>query len=257
MKKIGLAAAILIAGCFAGPNPLASSQTTQKAYMLRTVAPVASSILLRSYRYIERLKRFSIEARMQSDDIFRDTMAVTYAHRIEIDVKRPGKLFVSIDGDVKSREYYLNHGDFTVYDIPTRYYGKLRVASNIDDALDYLFEAYGIKTVLANIIYSDLQRRIPPRNKGYYFGESEVEGKLCHHIGFDYPTHSYQVWIEKGAHPLIRKFIIVDKTQPLLPRSEAVLKWDIDPKFPDGFFLFTPEKGDKRIDITPKKGVKS
>lgn len=257
MKKIGLAAAFLIVGMFAGTDAFASSQTTQKAYLLRTVAPVASSILLRSYRYIERLKRFSIEAEMSSDDMYLDRMVVTYTHRVEIDVWRPGKLFVSIDGDVKSREYYLSHGDFTVYDIPTRYYGKLRVSPNIDDALDYLFEAYGIKAVLANIIYSDLEKRIPPRNKGYYFGESEVDGKVCHHIGFDYPSHSYQVWIEKGAHPLIRKFLIVDKTNPLLLRSGATLKWDIDPKFPDGFFLFTPTKGDRHIDITPKQGVES
>jgi len=131
------------------------------------------------------------------------------------------------------------------------YYGRTEIPKTIDKALDYLFEKYDVKSPLANILYSDLDRRIPPKEKGYYFGKSEVDDIICHHIGFVTSEHEFQVWIEEGEKPLIRKFIIIDKTEPSLPRSGTVLRWKLDTKLKTDDFVPDLPADAVRIDIEP------
>jgi hypothetical protein len=160
-------------------------------------------------------------------------------------------LHVWTSGDLKEKAYYINHGKFTVYDALKNYYGTIDVPQTVDKALDYLFEIYGVQSPLANLLYSDLDRRIPPKNKGFYFGKSEVDGIVCHHIGFVAPLQEFQVWIEAGEHPLVRKFIVTDKSKPYLPRSGTLIKWRLAPDFDDDLFVFQkPEKAVK-LDIEP------
>jgi len=229
----------------------ASAAELKKPKLMARVAPVPSALLMNSYRYMGKLKHFSIDAVTTSDDTWLDEMVVTYTHHIHIDLKRPGQLRIITSGDLKEKEYYINNGHFTVYDALTNYYGELEVPKTVDQALDFLFEKYDVKTALANILYTDLDRRIPPKNKGYYFGMSDVDDVACHHIGFVSATQEFQVWIEADDKPLIRKFIIIDKTEPEMPRSGTQLRWNLDEKLDDGLFYFHPPKGAIKIDIEP------
>jgi len=208
-----------------------------------------AAIVMDAYRYLGKLKKFSIDAVTTNDDYFQGEMIATFTHKIHIDLQRPGKLHIEVDGDLKNRSFYLNRGRFSLYDEDLDYYGKLEVPKTIDAALDDLFEKYDIKTALANILYSDLDKRLPPKEKGYYFGISEVDGSECHHIGFANEVQELQFWIEKGVRPLIRKFIIIDKTEKYLPRSGTVLRWDLHPKFDEAIFNFTPSDTLVEIEI--------
>jgi len=218
---------------------------------MEQTALVPSALLLKSYRYMGGLKKFRIDAVTTSDDIYQDKIAVTYLHKIEMDVSRPDRLMIQKHGDIKNKSYYINAGKFTVYDEDTNYYGILDTPKSIDKALDFLFEKYHVKTSLANILYTDLDKRIPPKEKGFYFGISEVGGVPCHHIGFVTEAQEYQVWIEEGARPLIRMFVITDKSDPHRPRSITVLHWDLAPAFDAQHFVFEAPKGAKKIDIEP------
>jgi len=219
--------------------------------LMESRVPVPSALLIHSYRYMGKLKQFSIDAVTTSDEAYWDKMVVTYTHHIHIDMQRPGKLHVWTSGDLKEKAYYLNSGKFTVYDALKNYYGTLEVPPTIDKALDYLFEIYGVQSPLANLLYSDLERRLAPKSKGFYFGKSEVDNVVCHHIGFVTPLQEFQLWIEAGKEPLIRKFIVIDKSKPYFPRSGTVIKWKLNPKFNEGLFIFEQPKGAVKLDIEP------
>jgi len=214
-----------------------ASEGVSQPKLMNGSIPVPSALLMKSYRYMGKLKSFSIDAVTTSDELFLDKMLVTYTHHVHIDLLRPSKLHIWVSGDLKEKAYYINSGTFTVYDALTKYYGQTKVPQSIDKALDFLFEKYDVKSPLANILYSDLDRRIPSKDKGNYFGKSEVDDIVCHHIGFVTPEHEYQIWIEEGKKPLIRKFIIIDKTEPSLPRSGTVLRWKLDSKLKTDYFV--------------------
>ena len=233
------------------PALVTASEDLKKPRLMEGVTPVPAALLIKSYRYMGTLKYFGIDAVTTSDDLYLDEMVVTYTHWVHIDVERPSRLHISVDGDVKSKEYFIDNKQFTVYDNLTNYYGQLAVPQGIDKALDFLFDKYDVKSPLANILYHDLDRRIPPKNKGYYFGISDVDDTPCYHLGFNTPTQEYQVWIEQGDHPVIRKFIIIDKTEPYLPRSGTVLRWNLKTEPAGNVFKFEPPRGAARINIEP------
>jgi|GEM_PF-1470718 len=251
MKWIKPLCTAMLATALAVPAAATVSTEIKTPKLMEGKRPVPSALLMNAYRYMGKLKRFSIDAVTTSDDNYMDRMVVTYTHWVHMDVQRPSKLHIGVSGDLKAKEYYINGKHFTVYDALTNYYGTLEIPEGIDKALDFLFEKYDVKSPLANILYSDLYRRIPPKDKGYYFGISEVEDTPCHHIGFVTPTQEYQVWIASGERPVIRKFVIIDKTEPFFPRSGTVLRWHFDEKASENLFRFDMPKGAVKIDIEP------
>ncbi len=220
----------------------------------KTLYPLPSALVMNAYRYLGKLQMFSIDAVTTNEDEFQNKMLVTYTHWVHIDLQRPDKLHISVDGDLKERDFYLDNGHFTIYDKALGYYGSLQLSGNINAALDDLFEQYDIKTALANVLYSDLYKRIPPKQEGYYFGLSYVGDTVCHHIGFANDVEEIQFWIKKGDRPLIRKFIVIDKTETFLPRSGTILYWNLTPHFDKKVFEFIPPENAREIPIETKIG---
>lgn len=215
--------------------------------------PVASAILMDAYRYLGSLDKFSFDAVTSNDDVYRDIMLVSYHHKVEVSLQRPDKLRVHVAGDIKNKSTYLLHDTFTMIDNERNYYGEVEVPKTIDGALDHLFENFNIKTPLANLLYMDLEKRLPPDSRGYYFGIAHIDGKPCHHIGFTNDTRELQVWIEKGQTPLIKKFVIIDKSTAFTPRSATFIRWDLQPRFDKNYFLFNAPDGAQKISVSVKE----
>ena len=224
----------------------------EKSEGLKTFSPVASAILMDAYRYVGSLDQFSFDAVTSNDDVYRDTMLVSYQHKVEVSLQRPDKLRVHVFGDLKNRSTYLIEDTFTMIDNEHHFYGQVQVPKTIDSALDHLFENFNIKTPLANLLYTDLDKRLPPKHKGYYFGSTLIDGKACHHIGFTNENRELQVWIEKGQTPLIRKFVIIDKVEKLNPRSATLIRWDLQPNFDENHFRFKAPEGALKISVSAK-----
>ena len=226
---------------------LYGSSHVDKTEQARILYPLPAAIVMNAYRYLGKLQHFSVDAVTTNDDYFEGKIIATFTHKIHIDLQRPDRLHIDVDGDLKHRSFYLDRGDFTMVEEDLDYYGKIKVPEKIDSALDRLFENYKIKTALANILYSNLDKRLTPKEKGYYFGISQVEGVPCYHIGFSNEVQALQLWIEKGIRPLIRKFIVIDKTEKYLPRSGTLLHWHLHPEYTPSTFQFIPS--DNSVEI--------
>lgn len=254
MRSIKNILSISMLICLSSTMMLSAEEQTQK---VKTVYPVASIILLDSYRYMGALEKFSFDALTTNDDVFHDKMLKEYTHKVHADLQRPANLRINVSGDIKNRSSYLYNDKFTIFDHDLNFYGELKVPNRMDSALDYLFDAFNIKSPLANLLYTDLDKRLAPKNNGYYFGTVQVDGKSCHHIGFVNEKRELQVWIEKGKSPLIKKFSIIDKSSKFHLRSTTRIRWDLQTDLKEKDFHFNPPKGAVEISIEPvtSKGV--
>ena len=216
---------------------------------IKTTHPVASVILMDAYIYLGSLDYFSFDAITTNDDVFRDLMLKEYTHKIHVDMLRPNKFQMHISGDIKNRSTYIFNDNFAIIDHDLNYYGELKIPKTIDIALDHLYEKFNIKSPLANLLYTDLAKRIAPKDNGYYFGTTRIDGKICHYIGFVNDQRELQVWIEKGQTPLIRKFSIIDKSGKFDLRSTTLLHWDIKPYFKRKHFQFKAPRDAVKISI--------
>jgi len=224
----------------------------EKSERVETAYPVASAILIDAYRYLGSLDYFSFDAITTNDDIYRDVMLQEFTHKVHVDLQRPDKLQIHVTGDIKNRSTYILNNSFNIINHDLNFYGELKVPKTIDSALDHLFEKYEIKAPLANLLYTDLDKRVAPKGKGHYFGTTMVDGKICHYIGFVNDQRELQVWIEKGKTPLIRKFSIIDKSGKVDLRSTTLLRWNIKPYFKRKHFLFKAPKNAEKISVEAK-----
>lgn len=185
----------------------------------------AHKILADAYRFLEEQPAFSLEAVTVNEDSFRDRMVVEVRSHLRVDLDRRGKILVEVDGESANRTSFLNGSHFLVWDRPMNLYGEMEVPEGNDQALDYLYDRFGISTPLANLLYSDLRKRLLPKARGYYFGLRELEGVRCHYIGFVNREKELQVWVRAEGEPLIQRFVVIDKTTKLRLHSATDLHW--------------------------------
>jgi hypothetical protein len=87
-----------------------------------------------------------------------------------------------------------------------------------------------------------------------YVGESRVRGVLCHHLALDKKNVHYQLWIEAGDKPLLRKMVITHKSLPYAPQWTAFISdWNFAPQLADNLFTFAQPDGAKKIKFSPVK----
>ena len=213
---------LLVYSLLMGSISLVASQDLPR---IKLKPSVPNEILKSAYKYVGSLDSFSIDAFTINDDLQED-MIVEVKHITKVLVDRPGKFYIATRGDGKNKNLYLNKGIFTMYDADHHYYAQLKTPGNIDDALDYLFDRYDIKTPLANILYSDIATRLKPTTQGHYFGLTRIRNVLCHYIGFSNKNSELQMWVEAMGEPRIIKFTVIDKTGEREMRSTSWLRWN-------------------------------
>jgi len=170
-------------------------------------------------------------------------------------VHRPDKLRLNGDGDLESKQLFFDGKTLTLYDQDKNFYGTIEVAGDLDGALDKAHKDYGLKVGLAEL---GGNRLLEHANQGItnalYVGESKVRGVPCHHLAFDKENAHYQVWIDIGAKPLLRKVVVTQKKLPYAPQWTAYFSdWNFSPQLAGNLFTFTPSAGAQKIDFLPVK----
>ena len=77
-------------------------------------------------------------------------------------------------------------------------------------------------------------------------GPSAVEGTTCKHYAFQQDDIDWQIWIQRGDHPLPRRLVITTKTDEARPQHTAVYTWNLAPSFNEAAFSFEPPAGATR-----------
>ena len=243
---------LFITVCLLGLSPAVVS--AQEAPYIKYEPSVANRILDRAYRYVGSLNSFVFEAITINDDLVDGKILAEVKHSEIVSVERPGNLFIDVAGDSKNRRMTLHKGLFTMWDKKKNYYGQIKTPKSIDDTLDYIFDRYDIKTPLANILYSNVAERLDPKTKGYYFGIRNVGRTPCDYIGFSNKKEELQMWIARGDKPLIRKFIIIDKTGKREMRSTTILRWHSKKLLTSEQYRFRAPRGAIKVDIETPEG---
>jgi hypothetical protein len=208
----------------------------------------ARDILNKAYEYIGSMDKYAFDAVIIDDELQDGEVTKKYRHDVSVKVDRPGKLRVDTKGDVKNRTNYLNDGLFTMIDHGFGYYGQLETPKTIDGALDLIFEKYGIRAPLAQLIYSDMDKRVK-FNRSKYFGIVDVAGVECDYVAFKSRVREVHVWIATGDKPLVINYSIIDTTTKSYSRINTSIHWNNNPKISDSDFIFNAPKGATKISV--------
>ena len=103
---------------------------------------------------------------------------------------------------------------------------------------------------LADLLYSDLDPLKQRALEADVVGDSLVNGRPCRQLAFRGETVDWQIWVEKGATPFIRKLAISYRQVPGVPQYVAWIDdWETPERFSEEMFTFTAPAGSEWINV--------
>ena len=211
----------------------------------------AKEILDKAYRYVGGMDKYAFEAVVLDDDV--ENGKVTrekYRHDVSVLVDRPSKLRVDTKGNVKERTSVLNDGVFTMIDYGFGYYSQLKTPKSIDAALDSIFEMYGIRAPLAQLVYSDMHQRFK-FTKSKNFGVVTLDGVACNYVAFGDAQVEVHIWITTGDKPLVKAYKVIDMQEKEHPSISTTITWVANPNITDNDFVIALPKDAAQITVLP------
>lgn len=199
--------------------------------------------------YLESLKVFRVDATTVFDAVQEDGRKLQFSDRRIVTVRRPDRARITFTDDFgETFDVYYDGATLTRYDRDENVYGQLDVPDTIDEMLDYLELELGAPLPLADLFYSDLSPLGAAATGSSVVGVASVAGVSCDQLAFRNDAIDWQVWIERGETPWIRKIVIDYKQSPSRPQFSAFFtSWDAAPEAGDAVFDFDPPAGAERI----------
>lgn len=218
------------------------------------VDPRALSILKRAFDLLAGTPQFSVTAELWEDVILENGSHAQTAKTAEIKLRRPDRLQVDVKTTQPKRSFFFDGKTLSVVDRQKNYYGSTPVPATIDEMLNKASEAYGIHFPLEDLLLSKpFGDGAAKATAGEYLGPQMVLGTLCHHLCFKGDNVDWQLWIQDGPLPVIRKAVLVSGADDD-PANVTFLfnHWDLSTKLPDFLFTFEPAADATKVEILPE-----
>lgn len=237
------------------PQATAPAPPAEKAPPAPAATPDPKQVFQQMCDFLKNQTQFSFKAEVYDDQVYNGGRKLQYGLEVEAFFRRPDKLRINGDGDLESKQLIYDGKTLTLYDKDKNHYGAIEIAGDIDAALDKAHKEYGLRVGLAELGANRLvEHAHQSLTNALYVGESKVRGVLCHHLAFDKENVHFQLWVEAGDKPLLRKVVVTQKKLPGSPQWTAFLSdWNFSPQLADNLFTFTPPEGAQKIKFMPVK----
>ena len=239
-RKTAFGSRWVLALLFLSSRPIATAQAE---------SPDPAALLQEMSSYLKSLESFELRANVTFDDAPLPDTKVQYSGSMEVQLRRPDRLHMTYQDDLTARELWLDGSMVTILGLAENLWAATTAESTIDETLRMLATDYGLSLPLEDLFSSDPHSVLMGNVKAdRYMGLHDVNGVACHHLIFGQENVNWQVWIEAGPKPLVRKVVITYKTLPMAPQFVVeVTGWSLNPTLPDS--RFQPEIPDDAIEI--------
>jgi hypothetical protein len=162
-------------------------------------------------------------------------------------VRRPNRLRAEVSGDTGARLFVYDGKFLNVFLKDENYYGSILAPATLLATLESI-ERHGIELPLLDLVYIAMGGELEPNiTDAGFIGPTAVEGVPCNHLAFRGHGIDWQLWIEQGDKPLLRKLVITTTDDAARPQYSAVLHWDLATPVGDTDFQFSPPKNVSRL----------
>jgi hypothetical protein len=215
----------------------------------------ADELLKRMGDYLGEAKFFSVKAEVWQDVELSSGQRVQAGRTIELQVRRPNRLRAEVRSTRRNRELVYDGSAITLLNRVQNFYGTIHTSGSLDEAMDVASDRFGIAMPLEDFLRSDPHKDLLEKTtSGTDIGPVTVMGVSCEHLAFTQDNIDWQVWIENGARPVPRKFVITYKDETDSPQYTAIFShWDFTTKLPDFVFKFEPPVGASKIKVKEMK----
>jgi hypothetical protein len=213
--------------------------------------PAALAELKRATDFLTALPRFHIKAAVTYDVLQEDGRLLQFEKHGEVFLQRPDRFYADIFlDDGRHRQLWYDGKTVGLAERLRNLHTKVKAPPTIDGTLDMLEGLFKDPMPLADLFYSDLTPVAERAFEADIVGDSLVNGRPCKQLAFRGETVDWQIWIEQGPTPFVRKLTISYRELPGTPQSMALIDvWETPEKFSDDLFTFVAPAGSQWIDV--------
>ena len=185
----------------------------------------------------------SLSAKFDSDIevVTPELQKIQFTSSGEMKMNRPDKLRIRRTGGYADVELVYDGKTVSLYGNNAKSYVQTDLAGTVDQMINSLQAKSGAGMPGADLLlsnsYDELMANVID---GKHIGQGVVDGVECEHLAFRGPETDWQIWIEPGAKPVPRKYVITSKTVTGAPQYTLKIRdWKTDANA-DGDFAFKP-----------------
>ncbi len=249
----GSAAAIALLLTTALPHAALSQSTG--------VAPEAEQLLKASTDFLARQQRFTLDTESTIEVVLDTGQKIQFDHTAKAAVERPDKLRAERTGDLVDQVFYYDGSSLTLHNPEGNYYATTAAPGTLEEMLDFARERLDVVAPAGDLLYKNAYDILTQDvTSGFVVGKGVVDGVRCDHLAFRAPHVDWQIWIEEGDRPLVRKLVITTRDKLNAPQFSVVAKnWDLEPKLSAQTFSFEPPQSAQKVEFVLRdaEGVKA
>ena len=219
------------------------------------IAPPAERCLRAACQYLVEAPFFSLSAEVWREHVTASGQKLQFSRTVTFEVKRPDRLHVEIRSPHSERGFWYDGKSLTILDRKRNLFSTAPMPGTLDAALDNAHGQFSIDLPLIDLAVSDPYKNATSQVlTGMDYGLAPVLGVDCRHLAFTQENVDWQIWIQEGPQPLIRKFVITHKSEEGAPEFTALItRWDLTQRISDSAFAFDPPPGASRIEMRPDR----
>ena len=216
--------------------------------------PEAQRILKASTDFLAGRKQFTLDTRNSLEVVLNSGQKVEFNHTTRQSVQRPNKLRSERTGDLVEQEFIYDGKSLTLRNLRNDYYAQISAPDTIEGMLDFARSRLDIVAPAGDVLYANAYEILMDGvTESLVVGKAVIEGVRCDQLAFRAPHVDLQVWIQEGAQPLLRRFVITTRDLPNAPQfAVTVTKWNLKPTFGPQTFAFVPPGTPKKVEFLPR-----
>lgn len=196
---------------------------------------------------LETANGFTVHVEKDFDVILNDGAKVQYSGAADVFYQEDLGLYIDYGDDISAKKFWYEGKSVVLLDTLADIYVAVPAQGSVSEVLEIIEARHQLRLPMASFMRPDLAADFEAAVvKARHLGIHDVDGVPCHHLLFQGETEDWQIWIDSGDKPLIRKMVIQLRTVEGAPQQAIYLnEWDIDPELDAK--IFNPQIPDDAV----------
>lgn len=197
--------------------------------------------------YLASQKSLSAKFDSDIDVVTPDLEKIQFASSGELKMNRPDKLRIRRTGGYADVELVYDGKLVSLYGNNAKSYVQADMVGTVDQMIDELQARSGAALPGADLLLSNSYDQLMSGVlEGKHVGQGVVDGVECEHLAFRGAETDWQIWIESGARPVPRKYVITSKAVTGAPQYALTIRdWKTDANADTDFAFKAPADATK------------
>ncbi len=211
----------------------------------------ARAILKAMSDYLSSQKSISATFNTDIEVITPDLQKIQFDSSGQLQLSRPDKVHATRIGGYTDVEMFFDGKTFVVENKKDKLFAEADSPGSVDQLIDKIRSQLGVELPGADLFVSNPYNVLSADVvDAKHIGRGVVNGVECEHLAFRNDDTDWQIWVEVGAKPIPRKFIITSKVVTGAPQYTLLITdWKSDSMIPPGAFAFKAPDGVKKVDF--------